>query len=150
MEKLMALIKAIRNSRAEMNVPPSKKASVYIETDYPEVFREGAGFIVRLASASEVRINEQVPSEGTVQVVTSAAKAFMPLGELIDFEKERERLGKEREKLLAEIARIEGKLSNEKFVERAPAHLVEAEREKREKAAAMLVKLEESIAALGK
>lgn len=148
MEKIMSLIKAIRNSRAEMNVPPSKKASVYIETDFADIFEAGIPFIQRLASASEVKVNEAAPTEGTVQVVIDGAKAYMPLGELIDFEKERERLNKERTRLEGEIARIDGKLNNASFVDKAPAAVVDGERQKREKIAGVLAGVMESLAAL--
>ena len=92
-------------------------------------------------------MNQPAP-EGSVAVVADGARAKIPMGELVDFEKERERLTKEREKCLAEIERVEKKLANESFVAKAPEAVVTAEREKKEKQQAMLAKIDESLAAL--
>ena len=148
-QKVMDVIKAVRNRRAEMNVPPAKKAKVCIETAEPEVFRAGAPFLERLASASSVEVAEKFDLPGAVQVVTPAAKALIPMDELIDKEKELARLQKEKEKCLSDIAFVEKKLQNEAFVAKAPAQVVEAERKKIEVSRQHLAKLEESIAALG-
>ncbi|MCI8816350.1 MAG: valine--tRNA ligase [Angelakisella sp.] len=148
-QKVMDIIRAIRNQRAEMNIPPAKKAKVYIETGELEVFRAGAPFLERLASAQSVEVGERFDLPGAVQVVTPAAKAFIPMDQLIDREKELARLQKEKEKCLSDIAFVERKLQNEAFVAKAPAQVVEAERKKIEVSRRHLAKLEESIAALG-
>ncbi len=148
-QKVMDVIKAVRNRRAEMNVPPAKKAKVCIETAEPEVFRAGAPFLERLASASAVEVGAKFDLPGAVQVVTPAAKALIPMDELIDKEKELARLQKEKEKCLSDIAFVEKKLKNEAFVAKAPAQVVEAERKKIEVSRQHLAKLEESISALG-
>jgi valyl-tRNA synthetase len=148
-QKVMDIIKAIRFQRSEMNIPPSKKTRVYIETGDIEVFRGGAPYLERLASAQGVEVGEKFDLPGAVQVVTPAAKALIPMEELIDRDKELARLGKEKEKCLSDIAFVEKKLQNQSFVAKAPAHVVEAERAKLEESRKHLAKLEESIAALG-
>ncbi len=148
-QKVMDIIKAIRNQRAEMNIPPAKKAKVYIETAETGVFRDGAPFLERLASAQSVEVGERFDLPGAVQVVTPAAKAYIPMEQLIDREKELARLQKEKEKCLSDIAFVEKKLQNQAFVAKAPAQVVEAERKKIEVSRQHLAKLEESIAALG-
>jgi valyl-tRNA synthetase len=149
-EKIMGVIKAVRNRRAEMNVPPSKKAHVYIATDFGDVFRSGAPFMERLASASHVEVGESWQIDGAVQVVTDAARCFIPMDELIDLEKETARLEKEKKTCEKDIAMFEGKLSNQNFLAKAPQNVVEAEKSKLEKLRERLVKIEESIAALKK
>ncbi len=148
-QKVMDIIKAIRNQRAEMNIPPAKKAKVYIETAETGVFRDGAPFLERLASAQSVEVGEKFDLPGAVQVVTPAAKAYIPMEQLIDREKELARLQKEKEKCLSDIAFVEKKLQNQAFVAKAPAQVVEAERKKIQVSQQHLAKLEESIAALG-
>jgi len=144
METVMDAIRAIRARRAEMNVPPSKKTVLYILSEKAEHFRQGTGFINRLAYAQETVVCSEAPEgfEDMVSVVTSDAKIFIPLDQLIDFEKEMERLNKEMEKARKEIANYEGKLSNQNFVSRAPEAVVNAERAKLEKAKALLAQLE--------
>lgn len=144
-EKLMAVIRAIRNRRSEMNVPPSRKAKVYIQTQSPDIFRQGEKFIVRLAGASEVEVGEHFDGKGAVQVVTDKARVFIPLGDLIDMEKERERLEKEKQAAQSDIKFFEGKLQNKGFVDRAPEKVVQAERLKLQKAQERLEKILESI-----
>ncbi len=148
-QKVMDIIKAIRNQRAEMNIPPAKKAKVYIETAETGVFRDGAPFLERLASAQSVEVGKRFDLPGAVQVVTPAAKAYIPMEQLIDREKELARLQKEKEKCLSDIAFVEKKLQNQAFVAKAPAQVVEAERKKIQVSQQHLAKLEESIAALG-
>ncbi len=147
MEQLMGLIKAVRAVRAEMNIPPSRKASLYIETEDEALFSGQDPFFARLASTSELHINLPAP-ENAVAVVADGVRAKIPLGELVDFEKERARLQKEREKCLLEIERVKKKLANESFVSKAPEAVVAAEREKQTKQEAMLAKIDESLAAL--
>ena len=138
MSKVISAIKAIRARRNEMNVVPSRKAKVYIATKYNESFNElSAVFFKRLASASEVEVAESfdgiIEADNTIQIITDSATIFLPLSDLVDTEKEIARLEAEHKKLLGEIDRIDKKLSNEGFVAKAPAAVVEAERAKLEK-----------------
>ena len=141
-------IKAIRNRRAEMNVPPSKKAKLFIETDSAEVFEQGAPFLIKLASASEVDINAEFDKVGAVQVITDAAKIYIPMAELIDMAKELERLNKEKEQCEKQALGLEARLQNPGFVNKAPENVVAAERDRLAKLKEKLAKLEESIAAM--
>ena len=151
MESLMDAVRAIRNRRAEMNVPPSKKAKVLILTEKKDTFSAGAGFFPKLAYASEIELLDAVPADAAkmASVVTGDAQIYMPMGDLIDFEAERARLGKEKSKVEADIDFVMKKLNNPKFVDKAPEKVVAAEREKADKLREHLAKLEESIAALG-
>ena len=150
MESVMNAIRAIRNRRAEMNVPPSKKATLYVLTAAPQVFAQGAGFIQRLAYADKVELLEKEPENlnGLVTCATADAKLYIPMGQLVDIAKEQERIGKELEKARKNLASLNGKLSNENFISRAPEAVVNAEREKAKKAADLIAALEESLAAL--
>ena len=135
MGRVISAIKAIRNRRSEMNVVPSRKAKVYIETKYADSFNEDtAVFFSRLASASEVEIGADfggvVSADDSVQIITEAATIYLPLADIIDTEKERARLEAEEKKLIGEIERLDKKLSNEGFVAKAPEAVVAAEREK--------------------
>ncbi|MGY0372601.1 valine--tRNA ligase [Clostridium sp. JNZ J1-5] len=136
MNYIIEAIKALRNVRAEMNVPPSRKAKVTIyASEGREAFEQGKIYFEKLASASEVAFTDskdQVP-ENSVSTVIKGAEMFMPLLDLVDLEKELERLNKEKEKLEKEIDRVEKKLSNEKFTSKAPEAVVNEEREKGEK-----------------
>ncbi|MBQ7384518.1 MAG: valine--tRNA ligase, partial [Clostridia bacterium] len=138
MARVIAAIKAIRARRNEMNVVPSRKAKVYIATKYNDSFNErSAVFFKRLASASEVEVAESfdgvIEADNTIQIITDSATVFLPLSDLVDTEKEKARLEAEQKKLLGEIERIEKKLSNEGFVAKAPAAVVDAERAKLDK-----------------
>ena len=150
MESVMNAIRSIRNRRAEMNVPPSKKAALYVLTSKPQVFTEGEGFIQRLAYADSVTILDAEPENlsGMVTCATSDAKLYIPMGQLVDVAKELERISKELEKARKNLQSLEGKLSNEKFVSRAPEAVVAAEREKAQKARDLIAGLEQSLAAL--
>ena len=152
MESVMNAIRAIRNRRAEMNVPPSKKAALYVLTSKRDAFLEGEGFIQRLAYADQVVMLDQEPEnlDGMVTCTTVDAKLYIPMGQLVDVAKELERIGKELEKARKNLASLEGKLSNEKFVSRAPESVVNAEREKAQKARDLIVSLEQSLAAMEK
>ncbi len=133
-EKIIAVIRAVRVRRSEMNVPPSKKAELYIVTEDKEVFGEYSHkFFVKLASATEVKVVDAYEGEEAVSVVTDAATAYIPLSEIVDMEKEKARLEAELKKNDGEIERIEKKLSNEGFVAKAPAAVVDGERAKLEK-----------------
>ena len=146
MESVMNAIRSVRNRRAEMNVPPSKKSTLYVVSDKGEIFRQGTGFICRLAYADQIVICDADPAghENMVCVVTNDAKLYIPLEELIDFEKELARIEKEKANCMKQIAMFEGKLSNEAFVSRAPEKVVAEQREKLEKNRALLAQLEES------
>ncbi len=150
MAKIIEAISLIRNRRADMNVAPSKKAKVIIVTaDRATYSDDTVKFFVKLASASEVEFVKEYSDENAVQIVATGATVYIPLGELIDFAKEKERLNKEREKILSEIDRVDKKLSNEGFVAKAPAQLIEAEKAKREKFVEQLAATDEAIAKLG-
>ena len=152
MESVMNAIRAIRNRRAEMNVPPSKKAALFVLTSKPQVFAEGEGFIQRLAYADNVTLLENEPEniDGMVCCTTADAKLYIPMGELVDVAKELERVAKELEKAQKNLASLEAKLSNEKFISRAPEAVVLAEKEKAAKARDLISQLMESEAALKK
>ena len=152
MESVMNAIRAIRNRRAEMNVPPSKKAALFVLTNKPQVFAEGEGFLQRLAYADDVQILDQEPEnlDGMVTITTVDAKLYIPMGQLVDVAKELERIGKELEKARKNLAGIESKLSNENFTARAPEAVVNAEREKAAKARELICQLEQSEAAMKK
>ncbi|MBQ3592993.1 MAG: class I tRNA ligase family protein, partial [Clostridia bacterium] len=145
MNKVMELIKAVRNRRSEMNIAPSKKAHLYIETENAELFEKGKGYYERLASASGVTVGNGFDIQNAVTIVTDGAKTYIPLAELVDVSAELDRMAKEKEKLLSEIKRVDGMLSNEGFVSKAPAAKIEAEKAKKEKFVAMLEALEKSI-----
>ena len=148
-QKVMDMIKAIRNQRTEMNIPPSKKAKVFIETKEIKVFTDGAQFFLRLASASQVEVADSYAIEGAVQVITSVARAFIPMNELIDRDKELVRLGKEKEKCQQDIDFIAKKLGNAGFLAKAPEKLVAAETAKLDGHKERMAKILESIEALG-
>ena len=130
--RVIDAIRAIRTRRNEMNVPPSRKAKVVVETRFPASFADAGAFFERLASASSLEVVTEYAEEGdqAVRIVTDAATVHIPLADIIDFEAERKRLASDLEKVDGEIARAEGKLANESFVSRAPEKVVNAEREK--------------------
>lgn len=149
MDIMMEGIRNIRNVRAEMNVPPSKKAKVIAvpTEERREAIEAGKNYFVTLASASEVEIkdNEEGIPEDAVSVVIDGVKIFIPLDELVDFEKELERLNKEKAKLESEIKRVNGKLSNQGFLAKAPQKLVDEEKAKKEKFEEMMKSVEERL-----
>ncbi|MBQ4101317.1 MAG: valine--tRNA ligase [Oscillospiraceae bacterium] len=146
-DKVIDVIRAVRNRRNEMNVPMSKKADLFIETKLPEAFRQGIPFLKRLAGAEEVFVGEGFDPEGKVSCVTDAAKVLLPLAQLVDREKELARLNGEIEKTMKEIASVEGRLANPGFVNKAPEQVLNATREKLEAAKQKLEKLQESVRA---
>ena len=150
MEAVKDAISAVRARRAEMNVPPSRKAKIIIASQTPEIYAGGQDFITRLAYASEVEVGSQAPQDlnGMVTVSTHDATMYLPLAELVDIEKELERIQKELTKARENLERIEKKLQNESFVSKAPEAVVNAEREKADKARALIAKLEESAQAM--
>ena len=121
MERVMDAIRAIRNRRSEMNVPPSKKAKVYVATKFADTFTNGTPFIQKLASANEVEVAEHFDIEGAVTVVTADAK----ISELVDKDAELARLNKELEQVKKRLAQSEGKLNNAGFVAKAPEAVIE-------------------------
>lgn len=143
LEMIKGAIKAIRNLRAEMNVPPSKKAKLVIVTGKADVFGKGEAFFKKLASAGDVVVTDDralIP-ENSVSLVVEGAEIFMPQGDLVDIEKEIERLTAEKKRLEGEIKRVEGKLSNEGFIKKAPPAVIEQEQEKGKKYSEMLKKV---------
>ncbi|HHT16204.1 MAG TPA: valine--tRNA ligase [Papillibacter sp.] len=149
-EIIMAAVRAVRQRRSEMNVPPSKRPQLFIVTDNTAVFEAGRVYLSKLAFAGELTITSdtaEVDTNGCVTVVTNDAKLYMPLAELVDIEKERDRITKELEKARANLAGLLKKLENENFVSKAPEAVVNAEREKAEKARALIENLEESLKA---
>jgi valyl-tRNA synthetase len=153
MAYIIEAIKGLRNVRAEMNVPPSRKAKVicYIGEEAKESFKSGASYIEKLASASEVEFidNKSKVPENAVSLVVKGGELFIPLLDLVDKDKELERLGKEVKKLNGEIERIDKKLGNQGFVAKAPEAVVDGEKAKREKYVEMLEAVEARIKALG-
>ena len=145
-EKVMAAIKAIRNRRAEMNVPPSKKAKLFIATADTDLFEKCAVFMQRLASASEVEVWTTFDVEGAVKVIIDSAVISIPMNELIDFAQEAARLEKELENANKERAFFESKLNNKNFVDKAPAAVVEKQREGLAKTMDIIKNIEESLA----
>ena len=147
MELIMQAISAVRNRRAEMNVPPSKKAKTIIVTDKTDIFSQGTVFFEKLASASEAVVQKDKSgiSENAVNVVVPSAEIYLPLDELVDKSKELERLNGEKKKLEGEIKRVESKLSNPGFVNKAPQKVVDEEKAKGEKYKEMLEKVIKSI-----
>ncbi len=150
MESIMDVIRAVRARRAEMNVPPSKKAALTIVTPKAEVFEAGRGFLTRLAWASSIEVRPGEPDDltGLVADVTHDAKVYMPLAELVDIEKERARLSKDLGKKQSELKGLEGKLSNPGFLNKAPADVVAAEQERAEKLKTLIAKIQEQLKAL--
>ena len=132
-ERIVDCITQIRARRAEMNVPPSKKAKLYVVTKYEDTFRSASKILEKLASASEVIITDKYESDDAVTVATAAGSLYIPLAEVIDFEKEKARLTAEMKKNDGEIERLEKKLSNEGFIAKAPKAVVDIERQKLEK-----------------
>ena len=144
-EKIMAVIKAVRNRRAEMNVPPSKKATVQIQTDFKDTFSAGINYICRLAYASDVEIGSSFEAEGAVRVVTDCAVVYMPMKELVDVTAEIERLNKDMEKAVIDKEFFEKKLNNAGFMAKAPQNVVEQQRQGLKKALDKIKIIEDSI-----
>jgi valyl-tRNA synthetase len=136
MEHIMTAIKAVRNRRAEMNVPPSKKAHLTVAANDVAVFEDAQPYFVRLASASALDVigsNAAFDSDGCVSVVTENATVYMPMAELVDLEAERKRLTKELEDVEKRLAQINAKLSNEGFLAKAPEKVIEEQKNNRQK-----------------
>ncbi|NLI89434.1 MAG: valine--tRNA ligase [Epulopiscium sp.] len=150
-ELMKQAVRNIRNIRAEMNVPPSRKAQMYVvseDENIRDIFDRGTVFFSSLAGATEVIIQEDKKGieDGAVAVVIPGADIYIPLAELLDIDKEIKRLNKEREKLIGEVERVDKKLANKGFVANAPEKVIEGEKAKREKYQTMLEQVEERIA----
>lgn len=150
MTLIMDAVTAVRNRRAEMNVPPSKKAKMVIVTEKADIFGKGIAFFKKLASASDVEIktDKEGIDANAVNIVVAGAEIYLPMSELVDKDKELARLNDEKKKLEGEIKRVEGKLSNQGFVSKAPKKVVDEERAKGEKYKSMLEKVIENIEAM--
>ena len=150
MALVMEAISAVRTRRAEMNVPPSKKARLTVVTDQTAVFELGIPFLKRLAYADVVEIVTEAPSDAgaMVSAVTHEARMFMPMSDLVDMEKEKARMEKELGKNKAELEKLETKLQNPGFINKAPANVVAAEQERAEKLKSLIAKLEEQLSVL--
>ena len=146
MDRIMEAVRAIRNRRAEMNVPPSKKAKYFIATAYKDTFEKAGIFMQRLASCSEAEVGDSFEIDGAVCIVTADAKIYIPLGELVDFDQEIARLNKEKEKVLKDLEFIDKKLNNENFVAKAPKAVVDGQREAAQKLRDKIAMIDESIA----
>ena len=150
MDRIMEAIRAIRNRRAEMNVPPSRKAKYYIATAFKDTFEKAGIFMQRLASCSEAETGDSFEFEDAVCIVTADAKIYIPMGDLVDFEAEIARLNKEKEKVLKDLEFVEKKLNNANFVAKAPAAVVEGQKEAAQKYRDKIAMIDESLAKLKK
>ena len=148
-ERIMKAIIAIRTRRSEMNVAPSKKAAIYIATGFEDTFKDSADIIARLGSGSEVSIADSFEIENSVSIVTADAKIYIPLGELVDFEAERKRLNKEKENVLKKLNQINGKLSNEGFLAKAPQAVIDKQKADQKTLNETIAMIDESLAKLG-
>ena len=147
-ETIIAAIRAVRNRRTEMNVPPSKKAKLCIETTEPELFTSCALFFEKLASASEVVVGDSFQMPDAVMAVTDRVRIFIPLEELVDKEKELARLKKEQAKVQKDLDFLQKKLNNQGFLAKAPQQLIEAEQAKLAKAEEKMAKILQSMEGL--
>lgn len=150
-EAVMELIKAVRVVRADMGVHPTKRTSLIIETAHGEPYEDGKDYLAKFAFATDITVTPAYTgdSAGMVQVVTTSARAFIPMMELVDKEKELARLAKEQAQCEKDIAMLKGKLENEGFMAKAPAKVVEDIRAKHAAATDKLEKIAQSLAALG-
>jgi valyl-tRNA synthetase len=149
-EIIMSAVRAVRVRRSEMSVPPSKKPHLLIVTDKKDVFEAGRVYLSKLAYAGELRIDDKAPDslDGMVGITTNDARLYMPLAELVDLQKERERIDKELKKAIDDLGKLEGKLNNPGFVAKAPEAIITAERERADKIRALIENLKEGLAAL--
>ena len=150
-ERCKDLVKGVRNVRTEMDVPPSRKAKLFVvseNADVREVFDNNREVYVNLAFTSEITVQADKSGigEDAVSIVIPDAVVYLPLEDLVDFEKEKERLNKEKEKLTKELARSRGMLSNEKFLSNAKPEKVEEEKAKLAKYEQMMAQVEERLA----
>ena len=149
MERIMEAIGAIRNRRGEMNVPPSRKAQVFVETTFADTFQKGVPFFVKLASASEVKVGDKFDVDGAVSIVTADATIKIPMAELVDMAAERARLTKERDATQKQLDGVLARLSNPSFTEKAPEAVVNTAREQAARLQEKIALLEQSMSQLG-
>ncbi len=147
MERLMEAIRAIRNRRAEMNVPPSKKADLFIETAFASTFADGTMFLQKLASAQNVQVGDTFNIDGAVSIVTTDATIKIPLAELVDKEAELQRLQKEKDHVQKQLDGVLARLNNKAFTDKAPEAVVNGARENAARLQEKLALLEQSMAA---
>ena len=149
-EKVKEVISKIRNIRADMDVPVSKKVHLFLMTDEKEIYESASKYVEKLAGVTEISFisNKEQAGDKVCQAVTSGAELFIPLGELVDTEKETARLNKEKAKVIGEIKRSEGMLNNQGFVSKAPKALIDKEKEKLESNRELLIKIESQLASL--
>ena len=152
MEAVKDAITAVRARRAEMNVPAGKKAQMFIVTDEPEIYETGIAFIARLAYASEVKVTKDAPADisGMLTVVTHKSNVYLPLAELVDFEKELARIAKEKANAEKQLAGIMNKLGNEGFISKAPEAVIAGAKADAERLRELIAKLDASAAAMKK
>ncbi len=149
-QSVIAVIRAVRARRQEMNVPANRRPHLYIVTEKPEIFEAGKAYLAKLAYAGDVTVcTELADTAGMAGAVTNDAKLYMPMAELVDLEKERARIEKELAKARQDVERTEARLANKAFTDKAPERVVAAEREKVQKAKALIANLEEGLKALG-
>jgi valyl-tRNA synthetase len=148
MDAVMAAIRTVRNRRSEMNVPPSKKAHLYIATAEADVFEENLPLMERLAYASSVILGDSFDMPGAVTMVTRNAKLYIPMDELVDKKAERARLQKERDSVQKQLMQCENKLNNAGFMKKAPANVVEGVRKNAETLRKKMALIDESLQAL--
>ena len=149
MERIMEAIGAIRNRRGEMNVPPSRKAHVFIETAFADTFENGAPFFLRLASASAVTVGDKFEVDGAVSIVTADATIKIPLAELVDMQAEKLRLQKEKDAAQKQLDGVVARLANPAFTDKAPAAVVQTARDQAARLQEKIALLEQSMAQLG-
>ncbi len=145
MERIMDAIRAIRNRRAEMNVPPSRRAQVFVETAFAATFESGKPFICRLASASEVTVGTAFDVPGGVSIVTADATIKIPMADLVDLEAEKARLAKEKETVQKQLDGVLARLGNEAFTSKAPEAVVATARENAARLQEKLTLLQQSM-----
>ncbi len=150
MQQVMDAIRAIRNRRSEMNVPPSKKARVFLASNQQDAFRACVPYIERLAYASGVELGGSFDVPGAVTIVTSNAKIYIPMDELVDREAEEKRLKKELENAEKQLQQTENKLKNEGFVSKAPANVIEGARQNAAKLRERIAMIRETLDSLGR
>jgi valyl-tRNA synthetase len=150
MRRIMDAVRAIRNRRSEMNVPPSRRTHLYIATEAQDTFREGSAIIEKLAYANKIEVGSEFNMEGAVTIVTADARVYIPMDELVDKKAELERLTKELESAKKQYDNAVAKLSNETFMSKAPENVVEGVRQNAAKLGEHISLIESSIKELQK
>ncbi|MBD9222414.1 valine--tRNA ligase [bacterium] len=148
MQRIMDVIRGVRNRRAEMNVPPSRKTNLYIATAEPNTFENGIAILNKLAYATQITIGQAFDIEGAVTIVTNDAKVYIPMDELVDKKAELARLNKELETAKKQFAQVNGKLNNQGFLTKAPAQVVEGVKKDFDTLTERIQLIESSISAL--